>query len=167
MTTMRGTLGIGPSPAPETSLTWDERLAGAICRQTDYTLWHSKEPSERAQAKRLCHTCPIYDLCAQLGEDEEHGIWAGEDKDAARKERERQRKYAQCGTTSGHRSHRVRGEDPCAPCKAAMAAYQAKRDATRIKPACSRDGCGKTVKQHHLCSYHYRETLRLAEAVAS
>ncbi|THA41781.1 WhiB family transcriptional regulator [Streptomyces sp. A1547] len=39
--------------------------------------WFSETASDVAQAKEACSFCPVRTECAELGEDEEFGIWGG------------------------------------------------------------------------------------------
>jgi WhiB family redox-sensing transcriptional regulator len=54
----------------------------AACRQYDPDLWFANEGSSQgrrdvAEAKRICNTCPVLNMCARyaLENDEEWGIW--------------------------------------------------------------------------------------------
>lgn len=52
----------------------------AVCaNHKDKDLWFSSVPSEREEAKRLCHTCPLALACRQLGKQQTHGVWGGLD----------------------------------------------------------------------------------------
>lgn len=50
--------------------------------------WFSEVPAEIQAAKEACGFCPVREECAQLGEDEEYGVWGGqsfEDRRAAKR----------------------------------------------------------------------------------
>lgn len=50
-----------------------------------------------------------------------------------------------CGTRAAYRRHRAKGEDPCAPCKAAYAAWARRHEDTRTKRhPCP--GCGRSIR---------------------
>jgi AraC-like DNA-binding protein len=40
-------------------------------------LWFSENPKFIAEAKEACDACPVRDECAELGENEEFGIYGG------------------------------------------------------------------------------------------
>jgi transcriptional regulator of acetoin/glycerol metabolism len=43
----------------------------------DPDLWFSEKAEDIAQAKEACGFCPVRAECAELGEDEEFGVWGG------------------------------------------------------------------------------------------
>jgi DNA-binding NtrC family response regulator len=50
--------------------------------------WFSEIASEIEEAKQACGFCPVREECAELGEDEEFGVWGGqspEDRRAAKR----------------------------------------------------------------------------------
>lgn len=105
------------------------------------------EPAGRsvAAAKKICATCAVRAECLQFALDRgevNFGVWGG----LSAKERQRiqppsqravRRKVARCGTASGYKAHRRRGEPPCIPCRNAYAAahreYMAGQAASRSK----------------------------------
>ncbi|MEU9058976.1 WhiB family transcriptional regulator [Streptomyces sp. NPDC048430] len=40
-------------------------------------LWFSEKSEDIAQAKEACGFCPVREECADLGENEEFGVWGG------------------------------------------------------------------------------------------
>lgn len=87
MSTMRAAMGLGPSPAPTTgsdTLSWSERWDGALCTQSDADLWYSDYTADRRKAVAICKQCPLVLECAEYGRNEQHGIWAGIDRNSGR-----------------------------------------------------------------------------------
>ena len=39
--------------------------------------WFSESPQDVAEAKAACGYCPVKENCADMGEDEEFGVWGG------------------------------------------------------------------------------------------
>jgi pyruvate/2-oxoacid:ferredoxin oxidoreductase beta subunit len=54
-----------------------------------------------------------------------------------------------CGTRAAHRRHRVAGEEPCDPCKAAQAGWNAQRDIQAPRRPCP--GCGNLTRAAIKC----------------
>jgi hypothetical protein len=67
-----------PASAPVPDLT------GAACVGADPELFFSSREADIAEARALCIACPVRLRCAQWADanDEEFGVWAGEDRDA-------------------------------------------------------------------------------------
>lgn len=44
-------------------------------------LWTSDDADDRAEAARLCQTCPLLEPCAEAADeaDERHHVWGGQD----------------------------------------------------------------------------------------
>lgn len=105
MSTWQNTLGL-TRPAPDTSSntpTGSEHWAGAPCTETDPELWYSEDHKERAQAAKICGTCPLVFECAEAGRDEKWGIWGGIDRGEpfrARRTAERARRAARQAAAS-------------------------------------------------------------------
>lgn len=82
MTTMRGTLGLGPSPAPDTltrSLGALPDFDGALCAQADPDEWFPDKGESNATAKAICTACPVINECLDyaLTNNEQWGIYGG------------------------------------------------------------------------------------------
>lgn len=145
MTTMRGTLGIGPSPAPAYRQSHDWR-DDAACDGADLALFFEHGFEDVAIA--YCNICPVRQACLDDILDEavhgarpglaEHGVIGGTTeaqrlpliraaRKAAREAGVGRRKPVPCGTEAGYRAHRRREQDPCRACREAMATYQRER----------------------------------------
>ena len=46
--------------------------------------WFSENAEDVAQAKEACGFCPVRSQCAELGQDEEFGVWGGQDPEDRR-----------------------------------------------------------------------------------
>lgn len=123
-------------------------VADAACRGMDPALFypeHGVSPHDVAKAKATCNTCPVAVECADAGQTETHGIWAGQlprerrttrrTQPAARiVNRPRKPKDEQTpkpetwgpiqhGTTAGRSAERRRQLPVCDLCKAAHNEY--------------------------------------------
>ena len=82
-----------------------------------------------AWARTICARCPVGEACEADGSTDHYAIRGGklpEERNVIPKVHD-----PACGTTPGHRMHRQRGEDPCAPCLAAERAYRVEWRAKR------------------------------------
>jgi len=52
--------------------------------EADPDLWFSEKAEDIAQAKEACGFCPVRAECAELGEEEEFGVWGGMTSDEIR-----------------------------------------------------------------------------------
>lgn len=124
-------------------------VEGARCASVDPAVFfpgkadHSVPESQWAYPRRICEGCPVATACLTAAMDAEKdrapgarfGMWggmtpaqrAGLHAPAAR----RGRRPARCGTPSGYRRHRARGEETCQACRDAWAAYMRQRDAEK------------------------------------
>lgn len=103
-----------------------ETVAQASCAQVDADLWFPEagESEKAVRAIRICRTCPIETKCRDYAlRHYVAGIWGGtteRQRQAIRRERgiaiQREINH---GTPGGYRTHRRRGEIPCAECHAA------------------------------------------------
>jgi WhiB family redox-sensing transcriptional regulator len=50
--------------------------------KTNPELWFSDDVQDRSEAIAECFMCPKRQECAELGQDEEHGIWGGNTPEA-------------------------------------------------------------------------------------
>lgn len=66
-----------PGRRPTTKEVW---VLDGLCRDRSPMWDSSAAPTDKLQAMRICHDCPVFDLCEQAGRDEVYGIWAGVDK---------------------------------------------------------------------------------------
>ncbi len=117
-------------------------LPGAACKGMDGELWFPGRDDDGSKARAVCATCPARLPCLEyaLATEQGHpfvleGIWGG----TSHQEREAiptggkaiPDRIARCGTESGHRGHRRRGEDPCEPCQGANREANRKREQRR------------------------------------
>ncbi|MDZ7677047.1 MAG: WhiB family transcriptional regulator [Acidimicrobiales bacterium] len=65
--------------------------ADAACRGEGPSRWFPELGQQGTDAKAVCARCPVRSECRQAGQDEPHGIWAGESP----RERRRARRNAQ------------------------------------------------------------------------
>jgi len=82
MTTWQYSMGLSRS-APDTGTdtpSWSERWDGALCTQSDAELWFTDTDRARAEAKRICRSCPLIDECRDISAEERHGVWAAIDR---------------------------------------------------------------------------------------
>ncbi|WTC56871.1 WhiB family transcriptional regulator [Streptomyces cellulosae] len=126
------------------------RTPGLPCRtHTTPTTdpWFSTDPTERQDAARQCHRCPLLLACMQdaLARREQHGVWGGVDFQA---------RATGCGTDRGYRSHRSRGEKACPACQAA---YDEAVEANRRRILAEAHAAGGTMRGYWM-------HLRLGEA---
>jgi transcriptional regulator of acetoin/glycerol metabolism len=54
------------------------------CEGNNPDLWFSEAADEERQAKEACGFCPVRAECAELGADEEFGVWGGLNPDDRR-----------------------------------------------------------------------------------
>lgn len=136
-------------------MSWHER--GACNARPDLTWFpvagnggRGGQPAEYvraiAAAIAVCRTCPVIDECREAGRGE-HGIWGGEHHTASSVQAPPIRQVDPCGTTGAYARHRRMGEEPCGPCRAAIARYQRDRAdaasaaaATRVRLMLGRAG---------------------------
>lgn len=139
--------------------TWRDE---ALCQSHPEIDWIPDPPAGRPRretlanltaARAVCAVCPVSDDCLEDALTSPHtfGIRAGTIDAQRRKLRKgrpvvRQRQsVAQCGTDSGYHRHRRIGTTPCAACRAAHAAYDArcgyKAKRTRCKACGERRVC--------------------------
>ena len=89
--------------------------------------WFSTSPAVQARAVAICGMCPVRARCAELGRDEQHGVWAGEVKGAPVLESPpaflRQRVVAPHGSHAAYQKCRDDDGRPCAICRAAHSQY--------------------------------------------
>jgi len=98
-------------------------VVDAACRgATDLFFAERGDSVAIREAKRICTTCPVSELCLEYGEMEQYGIWGGLAVRERRALRTTERPPAECGTDSGYYRHRRRNEDACDACKAAHTA---------------------------------------------
>jgi transcriptional regulator of acetoin/glycerol metabolism len=57
-------------------------LTNACEGNPDY--WFSENPAEIDHAKQACGFCPVRAECAEIGEDEEFGVWGGQSPEERR-----------------------------------------------------------------------------------
>lgn len=98
----------------------------ALCAEVDPELFFPEQHTRGSAAKLLCGRCLAREECLAwaLAHDERYGVWGG----LSPEERERRQPMkAGCGTRAAYQGHRERGESPCAPCRAANAAYHRTR----------------------------------------
>lgn len=120
-------------------MTWLERRA---CVGVPTKLFYREQGSNATVAKAICASCPVTAECLAyaLTNREKAGIWGGlserERRALPKPARPPQVSPAECGTDSGYRAHRRRGEDACRRCREAHAAYNRERKA----------GCPQTTR---------------------
>lgn len=111
------------SYAPDTLQRAYDWRDDALCRLADDPgLWFPEHSNQISPARRWCDLCPVRQVCGEWAiAHPQQGIWGGM-SEAQRDEIRRQRgwikpqKPAECGTESGARRHRNRGEPICPPC---------------------------------------------------
>lgn len=92
-------------------------------------------------AKAYCASCPVTAECLSHALlNREAGVWGGKSERQRRGIRKPPRPPqvapAECGTDSGYRAHRRRGEDACRRCREAHAAYNRGRKKSRAESGC-------------------------------
>jgi WhiB family redox-sensing transcriptional regulator len=145
---------------------WTQRAA---CRDLDINLFFPKRDDKRdhgdnyaPEARAACAGCPVAAHCLMyaLNNNERHGLWGGKSPNQRRTIRRQliangtivpkpkivHVAPAQCGTASGYKAHRRRGEDACAECKAAAAAR-----AVEYRRSINKIECGTFAgyRKHH------------------
>ncbi len=53
--------------------------------EADPELWFSERAEDITQAKEACGFCPVREECAELGDNEEFGVWGGMTPDEIRR----------------------------------------------------------------------------------
>ncbi len=69
---------LGPRHTAPVRVSDDWREQG-ICREVDPYLWHGDTQKDVAEAKAICHRCPVEAECREyaLANHEQHGTWGG------------------------------------------------------------------------------------------
>lgn len=106
-----------------------EWMDDAACKAADFFIWHSDNPQDQAEAKRVCAGCPVRQQCLQLALDSGDG-WAvmGGTTPA-----ERGRVRTEQTTKHGQYSWAKRTNCHCRDCRDACATYEVTRRAQRIE----------------------------------
>jgi WhiB family redox-sensing transcriptional regulator len=110
----------------------------AACLDHDPELFFPVGDSDPARlqaedAKRICHTCPVIEQCAQWAVESrmESGVWGGLDETQLRNIRRHRtpsrRTPVRCGTRPGYKRHHREGTPVCEPCNDANRAYANQR----------------------------------------
>lgn len=117
-------------PTPHSAPT--PQLVGDCTGRTDID-WFASDRRDRAAAITICQTCPTRPDCytVAVARNETCGVWGGVDFGHPRRVLGLPRVAAKCGTDSGYKSHRDRGETACAECRAAHVRYNAERNRRR------------------------------------
>lgn len=90
-----------------------------------------KDTAGRQRAAAECAHCPVKAQC-KAGADERrerHGVWGGWARSLASGQPRRIPPPAKCGTESGWKAHKSRGEEPCPRCRHAASAAASGRTA--------------------------------------
>lgn len=106
-----------------------EWFARAACQGADLDLFFPGSGGATSAALAICARCPVKAQCLAyaLENREGHGVWGGK-TELQRRQLQRGRPVLQltvCATERGFQRHRMRGEDPCGPCRAAHSAAMA------------------------------------------
>ncbi|MPZ61585.1 MAG: hypothetical protein GEU93_09875 [Propionibacteriales bacterium] len=103
-------------------------VADALCAQVDPEIFFPRKGEPNTAARRVCAACPVAAECRAhaIRSGEPHGIWGG--LTAQQRRTEQPERIAprpiKHGTPGGERTHRRRGETPCAACREAVNAYR-------------------------------------------
>ncbi len=119
-------------------------LPGAACKGMDGEAWFPGRDDDGRKARAVCATCPArlpcleYALATEQGQPFGlEGIWGGTSHQqrlailTAGGVGTGRAPVARCGTESGHRNHRRRGEELCEPCRDAHREANRKREQRR------------------------------------
>lgn len=113
---------------------WTEQ---ALCAQVSLDAWFPGDGERGTEAKRICGGCPVIEQCRQMCIDlgEMEGIWAGQAASTIQRNHGTGRKERpiEHGTERGYRTHRRRGEAPCARCTTASTVNSADQAARRAQ----------------------------------
>lgn len=104
------------------NLDWRQQAA---CRDHDPDMWFpdKSETTKRANALRICRSCPVASLCADYARRSGpfFGIWGGEPQSIQAAQNHYKTPVPNaglkpCGTLAAYRRHARRSEKPCRAC---------------------------------------------------